>query len=75
MSPYLNSTIFTLSGHSSNVEWLKMLPDGRLASASDDTTVRIWNLTTGTQEMVLYGHTNLAYSLDVLVNDIKQPFW
>ena len=45
-----------------------MLPDGRLASAADDTTVRIWNLTTGTQEMVLYGHTNIVYSIDVLVN-------
>ena len=68
VSPYLNSTIFTLTGHTATAEWLRMLPDGRLASASADTTVRIWNLTTGTQEMVLYGHTSKAYSIDVLVN-------
>lgn len=68
MSPYLNSTIFTLSGHTGTIEWLKVLPDGRLASASDDTTVRIWNLTTGTLDMILYGHTNKAYSIDVLAN-------
>ena len=45
-----------------------MLPDGRLASASDDMTVRIWNLTTGTLDMTLYGHTSIAYSIDVLAN-------
>lgn len=65
----LTSTIKTLSGHTSTIRSLKILPcDGRLASASDDMTVRIWNLTNGTLDMTLYGHTAVVYSMDVLAN-------
>jgi WD40 repeat protein len=35
---------FTLSGHSSTVEGLCMLPDGRLVSAANDSTLRVWDL-------------------------------
>ena len=31
-------------------------------------TVRIWNLTNATLDMTLYGHTNIAFSMDVLAN-------
>ena len=68
MSYDLNTTMKTLCGHTSWVYALKMLPDGRLASGSYDRTIRIWNLTTGTQNMVLYGHTAAVISLDVLAN-------
>lgn len=68
MSPDLNTTVLTLSGHTYDVSSLKILPDGRLASASDDATVRIWNVTNGTQDFILYGHTDSISSLDVLTN-------
>lgn len=68
MSSDLNTTIKTLSGHTSYVFGLKILPDSRLASCSGDMTVRIWNLTKCTQDMTLYGHTSTVRSLDVLSN-------
>ena len=68
MSEYLNTTIATLSGHTGAVRSLKLLPDGRLASCSDDFTVRIWNLTTGNVSMTLYGHTAIVYAVEVLAN-------
>jgi WD40 repeat protein len=65
----LTSNIKTLSGHTADIRSLKILPsDGRLASASFDMTVRIWNLTNGTLDMTLYGHKSSIYSMDLLAN-------
>ena len=36
-----------VSGHYNLVLCLAALPNGSLASGSDDTTIRIWNVTTG----------------------------
>src|SRR5262249_46301151 len=39
-------------------------PDGRrLASASVDSTVRVWNLATGREDMTLYGHTAMVHAV------------
>jgi WD40 repeat protein len=45
---------------------LCMLPDGRLASGSDDNTVRLWDLTTGTEIACLVGHSDRVTALCML---------
>ena len=68
MSADLNTTIKTLSGHTAAVRALSILPDGRIASGSADTTVRVWNLTTGNADFTLNGHTGYVKSMDVLAS-------
>ena len=53
--------MFELKGHSKDVNYLTLLKDGRLASSSDDETIRIWNLTTGQTVRILSGHTTPVY--------------
>jgi WD40 repeat protein len=57
-----------LTGHTSFVSSVAFSPDGhRLASASDDNTVRIWNADTGQQiGAPLTGHTDPVH--DVVFN-------
>ncbi|MBI4779690.1 MAG: NACHT domain-containing protein [Oscillatoriophycideae cyanobacterium NC_groundwater_1537_Pr4_S-0.65um_50_18] len=48
----------TLRGHSHRVWTIAFSPDGqRLASGSDDQTIRLWNVQDGTCLAVLQGHT------------------
>jgi WD40 repeat protein len=42
-TPLTGTTSSTLEGHTSRVHALAVLPDGRLASASWDKTVRVWS--------------------------------
>lgn len=48
-----------LEGHRGYVEQMALLPDGRLASAARDQSVRIWNLTTGKAESVFEHESRL----------------
>jgi WD40 repeat protein/3',5'-cyclic AMP phosphodiesterase CpdA len=49
--------IRVLAGHSDELNSVAFSPEGSLlATASDDRTARIWDLTTGTTRTVLYGH-------------------
>ena len=38
-----------------------VLPDGRIASGSEDWTICIWNVTTGVCDVVLKGHNGVRY--------------
>ena len=51
--------LHTLRGHSKGVRVVAVTPDGSCAiSGSNDNTVRVWDLLTGTQRHVLHGHAN-----------------
>jgi WD40 repeat protein len=53
-----------LRGHTSWVQALAYLPDGRtLVSASDDHTLRLWDLSTGQTRAVLEEHTDQVVTL------------
>src|SRR4051812_47757056 len=54
-----------LEGHTDWVTSLTVLPDGRLVSGSDDETIRISDLASGTSQ-VLKDHTSSVTTLTVL---------
>jgi WD40 repeat protein len=56
----------TLSGHGGMVTALAVLPDGRLASGSDDRTIKLWDLATGQLKATLAGHCGSVRALAVL---------
>ena len=63
-SPPLGTTLLTYHGHSGAVYALSLSPNGQyIASGSADTTVRVWNLTTGETLYTYHGHAGLLNSV------------
>ena len=53
-----------LEGHTSSITELVFSSDGTtLASASEDRTIRLWDVTTGTHKHKLTGHNSYIYSI------------
>jgi WD40 repeat protein len=54
----------TLTGHTEQINAVAFSPDGStLASASDDTTIKLWDSATRREEATLTGHTSSVYDL------------
>jgi WD40 repeat protein len=65
-NPAQPDQVVVLEGHTNSVWALAVLPDGRIASGSEDATVRVWNPAQPGQVLVLEGHTNSVQALAVL---------
>jgi WD40 repeat protein len=60
------ATTKVLVGHKGPVTALAVLDDGRLASASNDNTIRIWDVRGGADPIVLTGHEGAVTALAAL---------
>jgi predicted nucleic acid-binding Zn-ribbon protein len=56
----------TLNGHTLDVNCIQFLPNGRLLSASNDTTIRIWDVDSGECYLSLTGHNDWVRSLEII---------
>lgn len=61
--------LYTLTGHAGRVRAVATTPDGRRAvSASDDHTLKVWDLESGAEEHTLAGHTDWVRAVAIIPN-------
>jgi WD40 repeat protein len=60
--------IARLDAHSEGINVLCLMPDGLLASGSQDNTIRLWDMSTGAETAALEGHTGSVNALCPLAN-------
>jgi len=66
LKPPGGAAIRTLSGHSGGINAAAILPDGQRAlSASDDRTLKLWDLASGQALVTLSGHSNRVRAVAV----------
>ncbi|MEH1904390.1 MAG: hypothetical protein V7L04_24010 [Nostoc sp.] len=59
----------TLNGHSDSVKAVAVTPNGQqVISASDDKTLKVWNLATGEEQFTLNGHNSYVKAVAVTPN-------
>ncbi|HWY85089.1 MAG TPA: serine/threonine-protein kinase, partial [Gemmataceae bacterium] len=59
-----DTALLSLRGHSGLIVAVVFSPDGKqLASASEDSTVRVWDATTGQETLTLEGHAGMVASV------------
>ena len=63
-----NATHAVLAGHSAGVKCVAWLADGKLASGSNDGTVRIWNAARRVCSEVLEGHTGRVWDVSAIAS-------
>ncbi|GKU06198.1 vegetative incompatibility protein het-e-1 [Fusarium langsethiae] len=69
---YWSPCIMTMEGHTDEVRFVSFSHDGRLlASASADTTVKIWDVSTGTCLHTFLGHHNVVAALAFSTKNYK----
>lgn len=67
LTPPGGALVFTLAGHTARVRSLALTPDrANAVSASDDHTIKVWNLHRGQLERTISGHTDAVRAIAVL---------
>ncbi|MEG3842305.1 WD40 repeat domain-containing protein, partial [Microcoleus sp. herbarium14] len=66
LTPPRRGLLRTLKGHSNSVNAVAVTSDGkRVLSGSGDTTIKVWDLTTGKELFTLKGHSNSVNAVAV----------
>ena len=64
------SFAFSLTGHTARVNDLILINESLLASSSDDTSIRIWDLTLNKEKFILNGHSSGVFGLKLINSNI-----
>jgi len=56
----------TLVVHNGSIECIVVLIDHRIVSGSHDNTLRVWDLNSGTCDLIMYGHSDVVWGVVIL---------